>query len=194
VDAEKNDEPEMFIEAMPKQEFPPFLYYDNETTTLIFTPDSIWYQGITYYFLIRVKEKNSETVQFPYYCTVKISGVAIDPEEYLNFTDVTFDIGDINRNSSGTVVWSAPVNTTFIAEHWTEMFDVYIKNVTFNIHNSTMPVKSFEFTSLEADNMTMNFQVHFYEPYMLGLLMKKSDKLYVHLKYDLLDTKGYFRE
>jgi len=42
--------------------------------------------------------------------------------------------------------------------------------------------------------MTMNFQAEFYDPYMLGLLMKKSDKLYIHLKYDLLDTKGYFRE
>jgi hypothetical protein len=29
---------------------------------------------------------------------------------------------------------------------------------------------------------------------MLGLLMKKSDKLYIHMKYDLLDVKGYFRE
>ena len=29
---------------------------------------------------------------------------------------------------------------------------------------------------------------------MLGLLMKKSDKLYIHMKYDLLDTKGYFRQ
>ena len=28
---------------------------------------------------------------------------------------------------------------------------------------------------------------------MLGLLVKKSDKLYVHLKYDLLDTYGFFK-
>ena len=40
----------------------------------------------------------------------------------------------------------------------------------------------------------MTYQATFHDPYMLGLLMKKSDKLYIHLKYDLLDIKGYFRE
>lgn len=29
---------------------------------------------------------------------------------------------------------------------------------------------------------------------MLGLLVKKSDNLYIHMKYDLLDTKGFFRD
>lgn len=42
--------------------------------------------------------------------------------------------------------------------------------------------------------MTMNFTATFYEPYMLGLLIKKSDKLYIHFKYDLLDTNGYFKD
>jgi hypothetical protein len=41
--------------------------------------------------------------------------------------------------------------------------------------------------------MTINFTATFYEPYMLGLLVKKSDKLYVHMKYDLLDPYGYFK-
>jgi len=29
---------------------------------------------------------------------------------------------------------------------------------------------------------------------MLGLLVKKSDYLYVHLRYDLLDGDGFFKE
>lgn len=74
------------------------------------------------------------------------------------------------------------------------MFDVYIKNVTFREHNATMPVLDFEITNLRDDNMTMEYQATFTDPYMLGLLMKKSDKLYIHMKYDLLDTKGYFKE
>jgi len=42
--------------------------------------------------------------------------------------------------------------------------------------------------------MDMKFTAKFYAPYFLGLLMKKSDFLYVHMKYDLLDTKGYFKD
>jgi len=73
------------------------------------------------------------------------------------------------------------------------MFDVYVKNVTFRTHNTTTPLLDFKFTHLGEDAMTMNWTAKFYRPYMLGLLMKKSDKLYIHLRYDLLDTKGYFR-
>lgn len=193
-DEEGNDEPELYINKMPDQEYPPFLAYENDTQTLIFTPHSIWYQGKTYYFRIVVKEKNSETVSYPYYCTVKISGVKIDPEEYFNFTDVTFSMGPINRYGQGSVIWSHPVNLTFVKEHWFEMFDVYIKNVTFRDHNTTMKVKDFFFTELSENNTVMQYNATFYEPYKLGLLQKKHDKLYVHLKYDLLDTKGYFRK
>jgi hypothetical protein len=56
VDAEKNDEPDLYIANMTSQPFPPFLYYNNDTQTLKFTPHSIWYQGMTYYFVIIVKE------------------------------------------------------------------------------------------------------------------------------------------
>lgn len=193
-DEEGNDTPELYINKMPDQEYPPFLAYENDTSTLIFTPHSIWYQGKTYYFRIVVKEKNSNTVSYPYYCTVKISGVKIDPEEYFNFTDVTFSMGPINRYGQGTVIWSHPINLTFVEQHWNEMFDVYIKNVTFRDHNTTMRVKEFIFTNLSSNETVMYYNATFYEPYKLGLLLKKSDKLYIHLKYDLLDTKGYFRK
>lgn len=56
-----------------------------------------------------------------------------------------------------------------------------------------MPLLDFKFTELGNDSMTMNFTATFYEPYMLGLLVKKSDKLYVHMKYNLLDTHGNFK-
>jgi hypothetical protein len=193
-DAESNDVPEVYINNMTNQPYPPFLYYDNDTTTLSFSPHSEWYQGITYYFIIVVKETNSDTVMYPYYCTVKMSGVKLDPEEALNFTDLSFDMGPIDRESKGTFVWSSPVDLQFVKDNWDAMFDVYIKNVTFRAHNSTMPVLDFVITELGEDQMTMSYQAEFYDPYMLGLLMKKSDKLYIHMKYDLLDTKGYFKD
>lgn len=133
-------------------------------------------------------------MSYPYYCTVKISGVKIDAEEYFNFTDVSFSMGTINRYGQGTFMWSHPVNLTFVDEHWDELFDVYIKNVTFRDHNTTMRVKNFIFTNLAENNTMMEFNATFFMPYKLGLLQKKSDKLYIHFKYDLLDTKGYFRK
>jgi len=39
----------------------------------------------------------------------------------------------------------------------------------------------------------MNMTLTFFEPYMLGLLVKKSDRLYIKMKYDILDTTGRFR-
>jgi len=101
VDEEGNDDPELWIVKMKDQEYPPFLAYQNATRELVFTPHSIWYQGKTYYFRIVVKEKNSDTQQYPYYCTVKISGNIVDPEEYLNFTDVSFKMGTIDRYGRG---------------------------------------------------------------------------------------------
>ena len=194
VDDEGNDTPEVYITEMPNQPYPPFMYYDNDTQTIIYTPHSIWYQGKTYYFIIVVKEQNSDSVMYPYYCTVKMSGVTVDPDEYLNYTDISFSMGELDRESKGTFKWSHPVNLEFVRDNWDQLFDVYIKNVTFREHNSTMPLLDFNITGLGDDGMTMYYQATFYEPYMLGLLIKKSDKLYIHMKYDLLDTKGYFKE
>jgi len=113
--------------------------------------------------------------------------------KYLNFTDIEFEMSNIARNSTGTLKWNHPVNLNFIQDHWDEMFDVYIWNVTKRAHNTTMTLIDFNFTELADDSMTMKFQATFYQPYMLGLLVKKSDNLYIHMKYDLLDTKGFFR-
>lgn len=38
----------------------------------------------------------------------------------------------------------------------------------------------------------MNMTLTFFEPYMLGLLVKKSDRLYIKMKYDILKTDGRF--
>jgi hypothetical protein len=73
------------------------------------------------------------------------------------------------------------------------MFDVYIKNVTYLYHNTTAPLKDFKITKLGKDNRTMNFTATFNEPYMLGLLIKKKDRLYVHFKWYFLDVQGFIK-
>lgn len=39
----------------------------------------------------------------------------------------------------------------------------------------------------------MNFTATFDLPYMLGLLVKRSDRIYVAVKYDRLDVFGFFK-
>jgi hypothetical protein len=73
------------------------------------------------------------------------------------------------------------------------MFDVFVRNITFKLHNESIPINSIQFDHLSDDNMTMNFTVSLYEPYLLGLLLKRSDRFWVQLKYNLLDTVGYFK-
>ena len=55
------------------------------------TPDSKWYQGMTYYFTIVVKETNSDTVLYPYYCAVTVNGEKLSQEEPLNLTEPSKD-------------------------------------------------------------------------------------------------------
>lgn len=112
----------------------------------------------------------------------------------LEFTDIEYEMDPIDRYSNTSIKWNQQVNLTFIKENWDELFDVYIKNVTIREHNQTFPLLKWEIVNLGDDNQTMNFTATFYEPYMLGLLIKKSDKLYIHFKYDLLDTNGFFKD
>jgi len=77
-DKEENDESEVYIRAVDNQPYPPFLNYNNYSRVLTFRPDSVWYADQKYQFAIVVKEKNSDTVKYDYYCSVKILGV--EPE------------------------------------------------------------------------------------------------------------------
>ena len=57
-----------------------------------------------------------------------------------------------------------------------------------------MPLLSWDHLGVSDDNMTMYFKARFHDPYMLGLLTKKSDRLYIHFKYDLIDLNGHFKQ
>ena len=76
VDPEGNDKPELYIGEMDGQEdkFPDFISFDNSTSTIRFAPNSIAQTGRTFYFTLVVKETNSDSVKYSYYCTVRING------------------------------------------------------------------------------------------------------------------------
>ena len=101
---------------------------------------------------------------------------------------------EINRYSESSLVFTHPVNLTYIKENWDDLFHVYIINVTSYKHKTPTELEDFEITNLSEDGMTLNFTAKFYDPYMLGLLVKKSDKLYIHFRYDILDSWGFIKE
>ena len=129
------------------------MYYNNDTRSITFTPHSIWYQGRTYNFQIQVKEKNSDENVRSYFATVQMNGARLNPETYLNFTDMTFSMSALDRYSNGVFKWSHPVNLQYVKDHWDELFDVYVRNVTYRQHNFTQPLLDFKITHLQEDSM-----------------------------------------
>ena len=91
-------------------------------------PDSQWVQGRTYYFSIIVKERNSDSVKYSYYCTVKISGEAIEKDDTIKWTNVGFNLV-MSSFDEGYVYFnnSEGVNTQYLArndgENFREMFE-----------------------------------------------------------------------
>jgi len=130
------------LQNMPNQEFPPFVYFNNLTNTLIFRPESPWYTGQKYYFMIITKEKNSDTIQYPNFCSIKILGEKKTKENYVNFTDYEIGFGQsIDRHSKGFIKFSNEVNTTFVKENFDVLFSSWIKNVTWKYHKTPWKMK-----------------------------------------------------
>lgn len=84
VDPEGNDEPQVYINYMDEQRdrYPDFLFYNNETRTITFTPfNTRYHSGRTFFFTIVVKEKNSDSVKYHYYATVRVEGQIYEEQE-----------------------------------------------------------------------------------------------------------------
>ena len=200
VDGEGNDEPEVYVKEIEGKEYPKFLYFDPDQKLLTFRPDDVWDKGKPYYFQIVVKEKNSDVNVNAFFCTAKIWGALTTDEDVFDYTDVTFKMyGDktkkssrVDSSSSTGIEWSLPVNTTFIAEHFDDIFKVYIRNITYRELHTDADVLKKEFTEMNQTHMNISFT--FWEPYMLGLMHKKEDRLFVAFKHDILDTTGRFIE
>ena len=97
-------------------------------------PNSIFTMGNTYYFTIVVKEKNSDTVLYPYYATVKVNGEAIDLEEYYKFnvTVVNYTINYIDESSKGSLKFNNPINMTWMEENFYDLFKIYWRDTVYS--------------------------------------------------------------
>lgn len=78
MDKEGNDETEVIVKARDDKAYPKFLRFENSTNTLIFRPEDEADKGEEFGFQLVVKEKNSDVILYPYFCTVKLEG---EPEK-----------------------------------------------------------------------------------------------------------------
>ena len=195
VDPEGNDVPEVYVGKMDAQEdkYPPFLMYENATQTVILRPNSTQVQGRTYYFSIVVKEKNSDTIKYPYFCTIKVDGEIVeDTSGKFNWTDINYSLNWL-QNYKGSLKFSHPVNMTWLEQHFNEFFYPFWTDTDYNTNKIEQRFKNFEpdFYAM-GDNQTVNFTMTFFAPYNIGLLNKKSDYLKFRLKQSLQENQQWY--
>jgi len=145
TDADGNDDPVVVIDLMEAQEdkFPPFLNFQNDTNTITMRPDAKEYSGRTYYFTIIVKEKNSDSVKYPYYCTVKMNGEIYEEDTSVNYTDINYTIIDINKDSKGALRFTKPVNFTWLEKNFYSMFKVFWRDTTYRTNKQNHTLEDF---------------------------------------------------
>lgn len=62
------------------------------------------------------------------------------------------------------------------------MFRVYWRDTMASKTQEDLALDDFIPTEYGADNQTINFTMTFHKPYMIGLLLKKSDRLHIDIK------------
>ena len=134
TDPDGNAEPEVYVMPMEGQEdqYPDFLRYDNNTRNLIFTPVNTFDQGKIFYFTTIVKERDSDTILYPYYCTVKLSGETWEFLKNEVVLDIVYNITEINKDSTGVLEFSRPINMVWLEENFYDMFNIYWRDTTYN--------------------------------------------------------------
>jgi len=193
VDPEGNDEPEVYVDIMDAQEdkYPPFLMFENSTNTLIFKPNSKWVRGKQYYFTIVVKEKNSDSVKYSFYCTVRITGevVEVPPEEKIQ---ITYKLTEVDLDGRGSIYFDTPVNMTYLEENFGDVFDVFWRDTEWKQNQLDRDLTGFDVENWgKADNQSIDFKLEFAKPYQIGLLLKRSDKLFVRIKEGVNATEFF---
>lgn len=168
-----------------EDKYPPFLMYENSTQTITLFPNSTQVQGRTYYFAIVVKEKNSKSVQYPYFCTIKVNGEIVETDYTIHYTDINYTINWL-FGYQASIKFNNPVNMNWLSQHFDEVFTYFWTDTDYITNKEEKKFKNFTVDNWGSkDNMTINFTMTFFKPYDIGLLNKKSDFLKFRLK------KGY---
>ena len=114
--------------------------FENSTNTLIFSPTDEYEAGKTYYFTIVVKEENSVSVKYTYYCTLNMNGEIRTRNDTINYTDVTYAINYMNEHSKGSVHFNVPVNMTWVEENFYSMFNIFWRDTVWRDNKVDRPL------------------------------------------------------
>ena len=147
-----------------QDKYPPFLYFNNETNTITLRPDSKYYSGRTYYFTIVVKEKNSDSVKYSFYATVRVEGEIIDDDETADdVTQVNYEILEVDDKGRGTLKFSGPINMHWLEANFHDFFRIYWRNsdLKHTANDQDMALKDFEAIDFNKDAHTVEFIASF---------------------------------
>jgi hypothetical protein len=144
-----------------------------------------------------IKEANSDSVSYSYYCTVQMLGDILDDSKHneIQWVDVTYDILDLNDDSTGSMLFSEDVNMTYLEKHFYFMFKIFYRDINYRENKEDKNLVNFviDHYGWNGNNSIVNFTMKFEKPYLIGLLLKKSDKLYINRRdYDKFNATEFF--
>ena len=79
-----------------------------------------------------MKEKNSDTVKYPYYCTIKIRGEIIEQNNDIKWNNVNYTLNWVN-GINGSIKWNVPVNMTWLKLNFMDIFYTYWTDTDYTI-------------------------------------------------------------
>lgn len=130
---------------------------------------------------------------YAYYCTVKIGGTIVVKDNTLYWVNVNYTILSIDDECNGLMKFSEPVNMTYLKQNMYSMFNIYWRDINHKNNQLNHKLLDFEVTDWGTqDNMTLAFKLTFDQPYMLGLLKKRSDRLFIDKNTTFNITNRYF--
>ena len=79
-----------------------------------------------------MKEKNSDTVKYPYYCTIKVGGELIEPNTEIKWNYVNYTLNWV-QGINVSIKWNVPVNMTWLSLNFMDIFSIYWTDTDFTI-------------------------------------------------------------
>jgi len=146
IDPEGNDEPFVYVGIMDAQEekYPPFLMFENSTNTITLKPVGEAVQGRTYYFTIVVMEKNSVSVKYSFYCTVRVTGEIIDQNVTIDYDVYDYEINYLDDSSRGSLLFNRPIDMEWMKKNFYFMFNIYWRDTNYRVTKQNLDLLDFQ--------------------------------------------------
>ena len=115
-----------------------------------------------------VKEKNSDSVKYSYYSTVRVSGMVRDEDGSFDIreskaTVVNYNIAELDKNLRGTLKFDTPIHMKWLEENFENFFRVYWRDSEYKRTKKNLALLDFRVTDFSPDALTVEFEVAFYK-------------------------------